>query len=169
MKFKNIYKVELTKISALTGQPLGGATIGMFNGQGGLIASDVTNAQGKLKFQTTVTEGIILREHTLYYLQELHAPAGYQLDDSKHWFCFCDTKNASCSTCDEVLAGLDAVRIPFEQLGKVSFTNQLMHYDLPATGGMGIYPLVLASVICIITPLVYMFIRRRKREGRVVG
>ena len=163
------YKVELTKISALTGQPLGGATIGMFNGQGGLIASDVTNAQGKLKFQTTVTEGIILREHTLYYLQELRAPAGYQLDDTKHWFCFCDTKNASCSTCDEVLAGLDAVRIPFEQLGKVSFTNQLMHYDLPATGGMGIYPLVLASVICIITPLVYMFIRRRKREGRVVG
>ena len=163
------YKVELSKISALTGDPLPGATFGLFNSQGGLIASDVTNTQGKLKFQTTITEGIILREHILYYLQELRAPPGYQLDDSKHWFCFCDKTSDSCETCDEVLAGLDAVRIPFEQLGKVSVTNQLIQYDLPATGGPGIYPLVLVSVTFVITPLVYMFVQRRKRERRGVG
>jgi hypothetical protein len=61
------------------------------------------------------------------------------------------------------------VRIPFEQIGKVNVTNEMINYDLPATGGPGIYPLILVSVIFIVTPLVYGFIRRRKQERRGVG
>ena len=157
------------KTSAQTGEPLGGATFGLYNEQGGLITTEVTNANGELLFQTSIIEGIILREHIPYYMQELQAPSGYQLDDTKLWFCFCNNTGDACEICDEILAGLDAVRIPFEQIGKVNITNQIMHYDLPATGGAGIYPLMLASVICIITPLVYKFILRRKRERRGVG
>ena len=163
------YKVQMYKTSALTGEPLGGATFGLYNEHGGLIATEVSNTRGELLFQTSIVEGIILREHIPYYIQEIKAPSGYQLDDTKHWFCFCDTADASCETCNEILAGLDAVRIPFEQIGKVHATNQLMHYDLPATGGPGIYPLILVSVILILTPLVYGFIRRRKQERRGVG
>ena len=162
------YKVELYKTSALTGEPLGGAEFGLFNAQGGLITTDVTDANGNLSFQTDIVEGIILREHVLYYMQELRAPPGYQLDDTKHWFCFCDKKDASCQTCAEVTAGTDAKRIPFEQIGKISAENQLMNYNLPATGGPGIYPCVLAGVVFVLTPLVYGFIRRRKRERRGV-
>ena len=102
-------------------------------------------------------------------MKELRAPPGYQLDDTKYWFCFCDEIGNSCETCDEVLTGLDATRIPFEQIGKVNATNQLINYDLPATGGSGVYPLILVSVLFIVTPLVYRFIRRRKRERRGVG
>ena len=120
-------------------------------------------------FQTNIIEGIILREHVLYYMQELKAPLGYQLDDTKYWFCFCDDTGDWCETCNEVLAGIDATRIPFEQIGKVNATNQLINYDLPATGGPGVYPLILVSVLFIVTPLVYRFIRRRKRERRGVG
>ena len=163
------YKVEMFKTSALTGEPLGGATFGLYNANGGLIATEVTNDKGQLLFQTNIIEGIILREHVLYYMQELRAPPGYLLDDTKYWFCFCDEIGNSCETCDEVLAGLDATRIPFEQIGKVHATNQLINYDLPSTGGPGVYPLILVSVIFIITPLVYRFIRRRKRERRGVG
>ena len=163
------YKVKMFKTSAQTGEPLGGATFGLFNEQGGLITTEVTNTNGELLFQTSIIEGIILREHIPYYMQELKAPPGYQLDDTKHWFCFCDNTGDSCDICDEVLAGLDAVRIPFEQIGKVNVTNQIMHYDLPATGGSGIYPVILVSVIFIITPLVYGFVLRRKRERRGVG
>ena len=163
------YKVQMYKTSALTGEPLGGATFGLYNEQGGLIDTEITNAKGELLFQTSIVEGIILREHIPYYMQELKAPPGYQLDGTKHWFCFCDKSSDFCETCNEVLAGLDAVRIPFEQIGKVNVTNEMMNYDLPATGGPGIYPLILVSVILILTPLVYGFIRRRKQERRGVG
>ena len=163
------YKVKIFKTSALTGEPLGGAVFGLYNEQGGLITTEETNTNGELHFQSSVVEGIILRDHILYYMQELRAPPGYQVDKTKHWFCFCDETGDSCETCDAVLAGLDAVRIPFEQSGKISITNQLMDYNLPATGGPGIYPLILVSVIFIVTPLVYGFIRRRKQERRGVG
>ena len=163
------YKVKMFKTSAQTGEPLGGATFGLFNEQGGLITTEVTNTNGELLFQTSIIEGIILREHIPYYMQELKAPPGYQLDDTKRWFCFCDEAGDYCEVCNEVLAGLDVIRIPFEQIGKVNVTNQIMYYDLPATGGPGIYPLILVSVMFIVTPLVYESIRRRKQERRGVG
>ena len=163
------YKVEMFKTCALTGEPLGGATFGLYNAQGGLITTDVTDAKGKLVFQSNIIEGIILREHVLYYMQEREAPPGYQLDDKKFWFCFCNGTEDGCETCAEILSEKDGQRIPFEQIGKVHATNQLANYNLPATGGSGIYPLMLASVIFIITPLVYGFIRRRKQERRGVG
>lgn len=163
------YQVELHKKSSLTGEPLGGATFGLFNDRGGLITSDVTDEKGELLFQTNIIEGIVLREHVLYYMQELKAPPGYQLDATKYWFCFCNDMADSCETCNEVMAGTNAFRIPFEQIGKVHAENDLMHYDLPATGGPGIYPLILASVVLILTALVYGFIRRRNQERRGVG
>ena len=163
------YKVEMFKTCAETGKPLGGATFGLYNAQGGLITTGVTDANGELAFKTNIEKGIILREHILYYMQELQAPPGYRLDDTKHWFCFCDKATATCDVCSEIIAETDATRIPFEQIGKVHAINEIMKYALPATGGSGIYPLILVSVIFIITPLVYGFIRRRKRERRGVG
>lgn len=163
------YQVELFKACALTKEPLGGATFGLYNAQGGLITTEETDSNGKLRFQTNIVEGIILREHVLYYMQELKAPPGYQLDDTQFWFCFCNEASDTCQTCSEILAGTEAQRIPFEKIGKVHVVNQPMNYDLPATGGPGIVPLLLASVVLIITPLVYGFIRRRKQERRGIG
>ena len=157
------------KACAQTGKPLGGATFGLYNAQGGLITTGVTDANGALYFQSNIVQGIVLREHILYYMQELRAPPGYQLDDTKYWFCFCDKETAACQVCTEVIAETNATRIPLEQIGKVHIANEPINYHLPATGGPGIYPLILASVVLIITPLVYGFIRRRKRERRGVG
>ena len=158
------YKVKLFKTCASTGKPLGGAAFGLHNEQGGLITSDVTDESGELLFQTNVTEGIILREHVLYYLQELQAPAGYQLDGSKRWFCFCNNHADFCDTCTTVMAEKDAIRIPFEEIGVVAMTNEILYYDLPATGGPGIYPMVLVSLMFIMTPLVFGSVQRRKRK-----
>jgi LPXTG-motif cell wall-anchored protein len=91
------------------------------------------------------------------------------LDDTKYWFCFCDNATSSCETCSQVIGDTNAFRIPFDRSGKVDAVNQFMNYDLPATGGSGIYPLMLVSVVFIITPLVYVFIQRRKRERRSTG
>ena len=163
------YQVEIQKLDAQTGEPLPGATFGLFNKQGGLITSGETDASGVLSFQTNIIQGIILREHMLYYIQELKAPPGYRLDDTRHWFTFCNHTGESCAQCDGLLAGYDGLRIPFEQIGNVPIVNEQMVYDLPATGGWGIYPIVWFSAACIVIPFIYGFLRRRKRERRGVG
>ena len=163
------YQVEMYKTCSLTGEPLGGATFGLYNAQGGLITTDVTDANGELLFRTNIVDGIVLREHVLYYMQELKAPPGDQLDDTKYWFCFCNEPGDSCEECEAVMAGEDAFRIPDEEIGKVHMANERISYNLPATGGIGIYPIVMVSVIFIITPLIYGLIRRCKRERRKIG
>lgn len=161
------FKVEMKKMCSLTRDPLAGAVFGIFNENGGLIATDVTNEEGLVLFQTNIIEGIVLREHVFYYIQELKAPAGYKLDDSKFWFCFCDDPGETCTVYNKTENVYDAIRIPYNKLGHVEEINHLLEYDLPATGGSGVYPLILLSVIFIITPLVYRFIIKQKQKSEV--
>ncbi len=163
------YKVELYKTDSATDVPLSGATFGLFNKQGGQITGGITGADGTLSFETDIIQGIILREHVLYYIQELKPPQGYRLDDTKYWFCFCNHKGKTCLTCDQLLAGYDGLRVPFDQIGKLQAANELMIYNLPATGGCGVSPILWASAACIVTPFIFGFIQRRKRERRGVG
>ena len=160
------YQVQLFKTSALTGEPLEGAVFGLYNEHGGLITTEKTDANGELTFKTNIVEGIILRDHVLYYLQELSAPLGYQVDDTKQWFCFCDKEGNTCNTCRGILSGAEVIRIPFEQTGNIHLSNQLMNYDLPGTGGPGVYPFVLVGVTFILIPLVYVFVPMRKQGRR---
>ena len=160
------YTVELFKTCAQTNKPLPNAVFGLYNAQGGLIVSDTTDATGHLLFNTNIIEGIILREHELYYLQEIQSPTGYLPDDTKHWFVFCNDTSDTCETCREVLGETDGVRIPFEQIGKVHVVNQPTSYELPATGGIGITLHVLCGLILVSAPLVYGFSLRRKYGRR---
>lgn len=159
------FAVEMYKTCSLTGIPLPGATFGLYNAQGGLISSGVTDANGKLLFQTNVIEGIILREHTLYYLQEIQPPPAYQLDDTKQWFCFCSGTGDSCIECTKLQIDVDAVRIPFEEVGIIDIANTPAHVDLPSTGGIGTPLYMLCGLALVIGPLVYGFSLRR-RYGR---
>ena len=102
-------------------------------------------------------------------MQELKAPPGYRLDDTKYWICFCSSTGPYCTSCNTLMDVYDDYRIPHEQVGKVHVVNEILDYDLPATGGPGVYPLVLVGVVFSLTPLVYGFIRRRKQERRGVG
>jgi hypothetical protein len=165
----NAYKIKLKKISAETGLPLAGAVFGLYNEHGGLITSLITEADGTLTFKTDIINGIVLLEHKFYYVQEIKAPSGYQLDDTQHWLCFCNDKGDSCSHFQGQVIEHEYTRIPFGQDADFTLANEIQYYDLPATGGPGVYPLILVSVLFIVTPLVYRFIRRRKRERRGVG
>lgn len=160
------YRIDIAKTCATSNAPLCDAVFGLFNGQGGQITTDVTDADGDLFFQTNIKQGIILREHVLYYIQELQAPPGYQLDDTEHWFVFCNNAADTCDQCTTVMGNRTAVRIPYGQIGPLNITNEIMNYDLPATGGPGIYPLILVNVIFVMTPLVYVSVQGRKRERR---
>ncbi len=169
------YSLSIFKTDSFDGHVLSGALFGMFNEHGGLITSGKTDENGKLPFETDIINGIVLREHVLYYVQELEAPEGYRLDDTKHWFCFCNTAAESCSTCDLITQGIDAFRIPYEQVGTVAAKNTLNSYELPATGGMGNYKYYILSgalisvALCIAytVPIVTRYVHKRKRERRL--
>ena len=163
------YALELFKTCALTNRPLSGATFGLYNAQGGLVDTGVTNADGKLFFQTNVAKGIILQEHVAYYLQELHPPPAYRLDETKYWFCFCDGTNDVCEECDEIASEVDAIRIPFEQVGIVEIVNDPTGLELPATGGIGTPIYILCGLVLVLGPLVYGSSLRRRYERRSRG
>ena len=165
----NAYKIKLKKISAETGTPLAGAIFGLYNEHGGLITHLTTGADGTLTFKTDIINGVVLLEHNLYYVQEIKSPFGYQLDNTQHWICFCNDKGDSCSHFQGQVIEHEYTRIPFGQDAEFTLTNTTQSYNLPATGGPGTFPLVLMSIIFVIIPFVYIFIRRRKRERRGVG
>ena len=163
------FGIEINKKAAETNSPLPNAKFGLFDEQGHLIIARETDENGNILFATDVANGIVLKEHLLYYIQELEAPSGYRLSDKQYWFVFCASPDGLCDAFKEVTAGTNAVRVPINTISEIEITNDLLTYDLPSTGGIGIHPLLLASAICIIVPLVYRFIRRRKRGRRGVG
>ena len=161
------YTLDMYKTCALTGKPLQGATFGLYNAQGGLITTGVTDENGKLTFQTDIAQGIVLREHELYYLQELQAPIAYQLDNRKHWFCFCGDSGDTCIECNKLLIDIDgnAIRIPFEEIGIFDLANYPANVVLPSTGGIGKQIYILCGLILTVCPLVYG-LGLRRRYGR---
>ena len=161
------YAVEMFKTCAQTNKPLSRATFGLYNAQGGLITTGLTDANGKLVFQTNITEGIILREHVLYYLQEIQPPPAYQLDDTKYWFCFCSETGDTCIECSKLMIDAEAVRIPFDTIGMINIANHPAHVELPATGGIGTPIYILCGLFLVSAPLVYGLSLRRKYERRL--
>ena len=159
------YTLEMFKTCALTGKPLSGATFGLYNSQGGLVTTGITDANGKITFETNIVQGVILREHELYYLQELHPPPAYRLDDTKHWLCFCSDPGDHCTDCGKLLMDVEAVRIPFEQIGLIDVANYPVDVKLPATGGIGTPVYILCGLTLVFSPLVYGLSLRR-RYGR---
>ena len=160
------YTVDMFKICALTDKPLPGAKFGLYNAQGGLITTGITDANGKLTFQTDIIQGIILREHELYYLQEIQPPIAYQLDDTKHWFCFCNDTGDACIECNKLLIDQEAIRIPFEEIGRFDIVNYPANVELPSTGGIGTPIYILCGLSLVIGPLVYGFCLRRRYVRR---
>ncbi len=163
------YKVEIRKTASDTKAALPGARFGMYSENGGLIASGVTDERGNMVFETNVVEGIILREHTPYYIQEIAAPAGYVLDDAKHWFCFCEEKNDDGSYAADCTyeSGIEGIlRIPGDQIGVFEIENRST-YELPETGGAGTTPYTMGGAALIAAAaflLLYNHIRCRKED-----
>lgn len=130
------YKVSIKKLSAADSRPLAGAVFGLYNQNGGLIASRTTDANGDILFETNVTEGVILRDHELYYIQEIKAPDGYIRDDTKHWICFCVYADANECTFTPPI-DVEYKRIPENDIFYGNIYNSTYGYELPRTGGGG--------------------------------
>ena len=53
-----------------------------------------------------------------------------------------------------------------DQVRVISITNERINYHLPATGGPGIYPVMIVSAMFVTIPVIYASAQRRKRERR---
>lgn len=160
------YKVQVKKTDAGTGACLPGAVFGLYNEQGGLITSGTTDEKGCLIFETNVIQGVILREHTPYYVQEIAAPPGYALEDAKHWFLFCEEKDIDGNyqrecTYQTAIAGIK--KIPGDEIGVFHLTNLQSMYELPETGGMGTTVFHIVGSIMVAAAAVLLAAKKRMR------
>ncbi len=110
-------------------------------GEDTLIATLTTGEDGKALFRTNRDEGILISRNTLYYMQEMEAPEGYELDDTRHYFYFSPAD-------DMILPGqITAEKGEKQEGGRVptytvtlSAPNvpiQTKERELPGTGGPG--------------------------------
>ena len=158
------YQVTVQKTDLLSGAVLPGATFGLFTKDGQEITRGETGADGRLTFQTNVTAGVILKQHTPYYIQELSAPKGYELSDKKHWLVFCDGAQAD-ETCESLMSQYPGmIRVPAQEGAVIPITNRYVAYELPQTGGSGMLCYSIGGLALMAISLLFGGARKRKGE-----
>lgn len=162
------YAVTVHKLATEESKPLLGAKFGLFAENGEQITTGTTAEDGEITFETSVSAGIILRDHQLYYIQELSAPDGYQLDKTKHWLFFCSEEEI-CDKCNEILSsenGKDAWRVEESSDHVIVLKNKKITYALPNTGGIGTMWYTFGGLLFLAAALMYGYRMRRKHKRR---
>ena len=130
-----------------------------------LVQSFTTGVDGHITFGNLETD-------TLYKMVEEHPPNGYALISKEIFFAlrpngngvflrFYDAAGKEISVPDGVVGEY----VTGSQLLTLTVKN-LRGYELPATGGTGIFFHILCGVPLVVAPLVYGLSLRRKHERR---
>ena len=170
------YSVTLEKTSAHDGRPLPGAVFGLFAESGLEIARDTTDANGDITFETDLKKFIVFKMHTPYYLQEISAPDGYILDDTKHWFYFCNHEGhgeggTPCDGCTYLNEAYDHITEIGRTNGEDTHTidievkNRIIGgYELPATGGAGTTSYTMGGLLLMMAAAILLYSHSSKRR-----
>jgi uncharacterized surface anchored protein len=158
-----VYKVDSDSNTALTG-----AEFGLYRQENGVylsVQSLTTGVDGHITFLNLETD-------TLYKLVEEKPPNGYAIIAKEIFFAL--RPNGSTvslqfydSAGKEISApnGVTGAYITGNQLLTVTVKN-LRGYELPSTGGTGIFFNILCGLFLVSAPLVYGLSLRRKYERR---
>lgn len=173
------YGATVYKFDSDTGLPLRGAEFGLYkviDGQedGELLHTYTTDSSGIVQVETNTQEGVgvFLETHVLYYLKEEKAPDGYQLDDTKHYFWFCDNEDSdSCSKSAEFGGSQynGQCIYTFEtnptiydiRISNKSISNA---YELPETGGPGTTILYIGALLIMISAAIILYKNQKRKE-----
>lgn len=167
-----LYKCDSTEPKL----PLRGAVFGLYTAEGDILMKKYkTDDHGLAQVKTDTSSNVILRTHVLYYLQELEAPDGYRLDDTKHYFWFCNNQevqqcsktevytqehNATCVYTFKTGDGMIDLQIPNEKIPD--------EYELPETGGPGTLPVCIGG-LTLLSSAGYLLYRKAKRRREELG
>lgn len=85
------YTLTVNKRERSSHSPVPGATYGLYLSNGELLAQEVSDANGNIRYLGDPSSGFLLSSDLLYYIQEIQAPQGYALDDTRYWFYYDDS------------------------------------------------------------------------------
>lgn len=129
------------------------AEFGLYSADGYLIASATTDENGKCLFETNAVEGIIFTTDSLYYISEIRAPDGYELDTTKYWFYFSESQNEAIEA--ELEKEHSGANVRYGTLSEnkeyvldFELTNEQL-FQLPETGGTSQNLFIIAGVIVL--------------------
>ena len=161
----SVHKVDADKNTALTGAKFG--LYKLVNDTYYIVGEPLTTGiDGHITFQKLETD-------TLYKLVEEQPPNGYAVIAKEVFFALMPNESTVSlrfydSTGKEIDApnGISAEYIAGKQLLSVTVKN-LRGYELPSTGGPGIFFNILCGLFLVSAPLVYGLSLRRKYERRL--
>ena len=141
-----------------------GGTYGIFDADGNMLATMVSDGSSQRSFQTVSGSGGNLSAHTPYYFRQTEPPAGSPPDEREYRFFFCEEED--CTNAPEQEGILQLSRYDLTILSSYVADEE---YRLPATGGLGAFYYVMWGCVAFGAFLIYGSIRKRKQERRGTG
>lgn len=163
--------VAIKKMDETETVALKDAEYGLYNAAtGGLVASGKTDGDGMLTFTYNAAEGIIYSFDTQFYLQEITAPDGYELDTTKHYFYFVKegTTPGAALLGTKIVVDSSSNLTYYDENGTeitegyITLTDILKTYTMPETGGAGAYGYRVTGTALLGGVVLLMYRRRRK-------
>ena len=146
------------------------AEFGLYSADGYLIASATTDENGKCMFETNAVEGVIFTTDSLYYISEIKAPDGYELDTTKYWFYFSESQNEVIEAELEKEHSGANVRYGIlsenkEYVLDLELTNEQL-FQLPETGGTSQSLFIIAGAVVLTISFCLVIIKiKHKKEA----
>ncbi len=163
------YMINILKVDFYDNEIyLPNAEFGLYSEDGYQIATAVTDDKGSCLFQTDVEKGVIFRTNSMYYIQEITAPSGYELDTKKYWFYFGKKQNTEMEAeMNKEYPGINISYVPLspnkEYVLNMEITNEKL-FVLPETGGNSVNGFIIAGVIVMAISLSCIIIKTKTKK-----
>ena len=162
------YEVRVVKVDAH--QPtlrLKDAVYGLYSEDSTEIMRAVTDDDGKARYATDISRGIIFETDKPYYLKEITPPTGYDVNTVRHWFYFSEARDTALE--DRLTAAYPGAVITYiAPDGNTGYHAQITAADervftLPATGASGTALFFISGALMIVAAGGLIFLRRRQK------